>query len=77
MIENSRRIKRSIDSDFQMKDPELEIGGKENNKGEDKVWRHIFQELLLCKNSKVNCDVPQSYTENPKLGRWTNNQRAQ
>ena len=77
VIENHRRTKRSIDSDFQRKDPGLEIGEEENNKGTDKVWRHRFQELLLFKNSTGNCDVPQRYSENAKLGRWSNNQRVQ
>ena len=43
VIDNSRRIKRSIDSDFQRKDPGLEIGEEDNNKGTDKVWRQRFQ----------------------------------
>ena len=43
----------------------------------DKAWRQIFQVLLRFKIRTGHCEVPQIYRDNPKLGRWASNQRAQ
>jgi hypothetical protein len=39
------------------------------------VWEERFKELLSYKVAHGNCDVPQSYADNPQLGTWTRRQR--
>jgi len=36
----------------------------------------MFEELRKFKERESHCNVPQRYSDNPKLGRWIRNQRA-
>ena len=38
-------------------------------------WQEMFTALVDYKEHYGNCNVPQSWKENPKLGNWCNNQR--
>merc|ERR1719491_767405 len=40
------------------------------------AWNLMFDELRKFKDSEGHCSVPQSYSDNPKLGKWVNNQRV-
>jgi hypothetical protein len=40
------------------------------------VWLKQFEELEGYKKKHGDCNVPHSYKENPSLGAWVNNQRA-
>ena len=42
-----------------------------------KTWNSKFQELMEYKNTYGNCNVPQRYQDNPKLGTWVHTQRRQ
>ena len=53
------------------------ISSSRSKKEGDKAWRQMFQGLLRFKIRTGNCDVPQVYRDNRKLGRWASNQRAQ
>jgi len=35
----------------------------------------MFEELRLFKVKHGHADLPQPYSDNPKLGKWVNNQR--
>ena len=41
------------------------------------TWLERLRELTEFKEKKGNCAVPTNYTENPKLGTWSNHQRRQ
>merc|ERR1719491_2418857 len=43
----------------------------------DAVWEIMFEELKIFKDREGHCNVPQRYSDNPKLGIWVSNQRAQ
>ena len=40
-------------------------------------WEVRFEELKDYQSKHGHCNVPQKWNENPQLGRWVNNQRAQ
>jgi len=42
----------------------------------DVQWKIMFEELRKFKERESHCNVPQRYSDNPKLGRWVMNQRA-
>jgi len=42
----------------------------------DVQWEIMFEELRKFKERESHCNVPQRYSDNPKLGRWIMNQRA-
>ena len=41
------------------------------------AWDDMFSPLVLFKSQHGHCDVPQSFPENPKLGRWVGTQRRE
>jgi hypothetical protein len=41
----------------------------------DLAWETMFAELQLYKEQFGDCKIPQSWAENPGLGRWVNTQR--
>ena len=44
----------------------------------DAKWDTKFNELVAYKDTHGgSCNVPQEYAENPQLGTWVSNQRAQ
>jgi hypothetical protein len=42
----------------------------------DKLWEDKFLELRAFKAIHGHCNVPDNWSENPKLGNWVHNQRA-
>ena len=49
-----------------------------NVKSINTKWDTKFNELVAYKDAHGgSCNVPQGYAENPQLGTWVNNQRAQ
>jgi hypothetical protein len=40
------------------------------------AWEEMFEELKEYQKKHDHCYVPQSYTENPQLGKWVNRQRT-
>merc|ERR1719491_2597733 len=43
----------------------------------DVRWEIMFEELRKFKEREGHCNVPYSYSENPKLGTWVSRQRGQ
>jgi len=41
----------------------------------DARWEIMFEELRKFKDRESHCNVPQRYSDNPKLGFWVSNQR--
>jgi hypothetical protein len=39
-------------------------------------WERMFSALVQFKTEHGHCDVPAKWSENPQLGKWTNNQRT-
>ena len=39
-------------------------------------WERMFSALARFKEEHGHCDVPQGWSENPQLGKWTNRQRT-
>ena len=42
----------------------------------DVPWKVRFNELIIFKRQCGHCDVPRSYKDNPRLGRWVHAQRS-
>ena len=40
-------------------------------------WEIMLEELRKFKDKEGHCNVPQSYSDNPELGRWVSTQRGQ
>lgn len=43
--------------------------------GEKLTWQQSYENLKVYKKTYGDCNVPQKYKENPKLGGWVNKQR--
>jgi len=43
---------------------------------QDARWDTMFEELRKFKDREGHCNVPSSYSDNPKLGIWVSNHRA-
>merc|ERR1712161_7289 len=44
---------------------------------QDAGWEIMFEELREFKDREGHCNVPSSYSDNPKLGTWVRRQRVQ
>ena len=72
-VNKQRQLKRK-DKLAAEKTERLETNGFSWNPIED-AWNQMFEALQQYKSNNGDCDVPQSYPPNQKLGNWVGTQR--